>query len=124
MGLTSDRGLFGWLNHIFNRVDPDRIAEAQALFDSLLAESPNYARAHAGLADVWNSLAIFGAVSRSEGYSRARESALRALEIDPDEDAPDVFTPGEEEVVTEGDGPSILDIATSDDKFDSDRRLE
>ncbi len=64
--------------------DVEKILAAKAMLTDLIAENPNYARAHAGLADVWSGLAIIGAVSTEEGYENAKASALRALEIDPD----------------------------------------
>lgn len=67
-----------------NDYDAERVLEAKSLFDDLLQASPEYARAHAGMADVWSGLAILGSVSRQEGYTRATASALRALDLDPD----------------------------------------
>jgi serine/threonine-protein kinase len=60
----------------------DQVRDAKAIYEDLLLGNPNYARAHAGLADVWNYMAIAGEVSVSEGYPRARESAERALQLD------------------------------------------
>lgn len=65
-----------------NNNDAERVLEAKNLFEDLLRDSPEYARAHAGLADVWSGLAILGSVTREVGYSRATASALRALELD------------------------------------------
>lgn len=60
-----------------------QLLEAKQLFEDLIEDSPDYSRAHAGMADVWSCLAILAAVTPEEGYTRARASALRALELDP-----------------------------------------
>ena len=64
--------------------DVEKIFEAKSLLMELIEKSPTYARAHAGLADVWSGLAISGAVSIEEGYVNGKTYALRALELDPD----------------------------------------
>lgn len=60
----------------------EQVLEAKVLYEDLLLRNPGYARAHAGLADVWNLMAIRGEVAVAEGYPRARESAERALQLD------------------------------------------
>lgn len=84
---TNDYVAYLKARHVYlqgrNSADPERVHEARQLFEELLRDSPDYSRAHAGLADVWSGLAILGAVATEEGYTRATESALRALEIDP-----------------------------------------
>ena len=60
------------------------VLEAKELFEALVRDNPDYARAHAGLADVWSFLSILGSVSDQEGYSRAKSYAERALQLDPE----------------------------------------
>ena len=60
----------------------EQVMEAKALYEDLLLRNPAYARAHAGLADVWGTLAILAEVERTEAYPRARAAAERALELD------------------------------------------
>ena len=62
----------------------EKIFEAKSLLMDLIEQSPTYARAHAGLADVWSGLAISGAISIKEGYGNGKTYALRALELDPE----------------------------------------
>jgi serine/threonine protein kinase/tetratricopeptide (TPR) repeat protein len=47
-----------------------------------VAKDPTYALAYDGLADCYSLLAYYGFVDSKEGYPKAREAALKALEID------------------------------------------
>jgi TolB-like protein len=51
-------------------------------FEKSVIEDPHYALAYAGLADAYYILAWYGWLPKSEGYGKAKEFALRALEID------------------------------------------
>jgi serine/threonine protein kinase/tetratricopeptide (TPR) repeat protein len=51
-------------------------------FDQAIRIDPNYALAHAGLADSYNVLGQFGELAPDEAMPRAKAAALRALEID------------------------------------------
>jgi eukaryotic-like serine/threonine-protein kinase len=51
-------------------------------FQQAIAKDPTYALAYAGLADCYTGLAGFGFVPPKEGYPKALEEALKALEID------------------------------------------
>jgi serine/threonine protein kinase/tetratricopeptide (TPR) repeat protein len=51
-------------------------------FQQAIAIDPTYALAYAGVADCYTGLAGFGFVPAKEGYPRALEAALKALEID------------------------------------------
>jgi len=51
-------------------------------FQQAIAKDPIYALAYAGLADCYTGLAGFGFVPAKEGYPKALEAALKALEID------------------------------------------
>ncbi len=61
--------------------EPD-LRKAIETFEAALAEDPGYARAYAGIADSWSRLADDW-VHPTEAYPRAKESAVRALELDP-----------------------------------------
>jgi TolB-like protein/DNA-binding winged helix-turn-helix (wHTH) protein/Tfp pilus assembly protein PilF len=51
-------------------------------FQQAIAKDPAYALAYSGLSDSHSSLAEFGAVPAKEGYLRAKDAALKALELD------------------------------------------
>jgi len=52
-------------------------------FQKAIALDPNYALAHAGIADSFSILRIYGYVSNQEARSKAEAAARRALELDP-----------------------------------------
>jgi TolB-like protein/Tfp pilus assembly protein PilF len=52
-------------------------------FQKAIDQDPNYALAHAGLADSYIVLANWGFASPAECYPKAKAAALKALEIDP-----------------------------------------
>ncbi len=51
-------------------------------FQQAIAKDPTYALAYSGLADSYSLLSEYGFVPPKEGYPRAKEAALKALEID------------------------------------------
>lgn len=51
-------------------------------FSQAIAQDPNYALAYVGLADAYASTGFYGARPPREVYPKAKEAALRALEID------------------------------------------
>jgi len=51
-------------------------------FQQAVAKDPTYALAYSGLADCYSSLADFGVVPAKEGYLRAKDAALKAVELD------------------------------------------
>ena len=51
-------------------------------FQQAITKDPGYALAYSGLADCYSSLADFGLVPSKEGYLRAKDAALKALELD------------------------------------------
>jgi TolB-like protein len=53
-------------------------------YEKALSEDPDYALAYAGLADTYYVQASFGWLPLEEGLSRAKENAMRALDIDRD----------------------------------------
>jgi TolB-like protein/DNA-binding winged helix-turn-helix (wHTH) protein/Flp pilus assembly protein TadD len=51
-------------------------------FQKAIAKDPTYALAYAGLADCYRGRAHFGFVGPNEAYPKAKEAALKALELD------------------------------------------
>ena len=51
-------------------------------FTQAIEKDPTYAQAYSGLSDSYGALAAFGTVAPKEALPRAKESALKALEID------------------------------------------
>jgi TolB-like protein/DNA-binding winged helix-turn-helix (wHTH) protein/Flp pilus assembly protein TadD len=68
--------------YFFNKRTAANLQEAIAYFRQATAKDPSYARAYAGLADSYALLAAYSVQPPSELMSRARTSALKALEID------------------------------------------
>jgi DNA-binding winged helix-turn-helix (wHTH) protein/TolB-like protein/Tfp pilus assembly protein PilF len=71
-------GRFHW-----NKRTPPSLRKAIPFFERALQSDPNFALAHAALADCHAVLAIFGVEAPNAAFPRARAAALRALEIDP-----------------------------------------
>lgn len=61
---------------------PESYAKAKLYFEQAVRLDPNYALAYIGLAEFYFALTAFGATPPLAAYSKSRESALRALEID------------------------------------------
>lgn len=53
-------------------------------FQQAVARAPDYAMAHAGLAEAYTRQAFLRAVDRTEAVGKARVAVTRALELDPD----------------------------------------
>jgi TolB-like protein/DNA-binding winged helix-turn-helix (wHTH) protein/Tfp pilus assembly protein PilF len=71
------RGRFFW-----NRRTAADLKEAVRHFHDAVEKDPNYALAYVGLADTYSLLADYNAAAPSESYGKAREAALRALDLD------------------------------------------
>ncbi len=71
----------------FDERTEEGLARARQHFEAALAAAPDYAPAHAGLADVWIILVDQGRVVPTEGVARAEGEARRAAELDPALDA-------------------------------------
>lgn len=69
---------------LWNRRTADTIRSSIALFDDAIRKDPTYALAFAGRADAYSLLADYNGAPQKESYEKARESALKALELDPD----------------------------------------
>ncbi|MBA2733923.1 MAG: protein kinase [Acidobacteria bacterium] len=71
------RGRNAW-----NKRTADAIQEASGYFSEALKLDPNYAPAHAGLADSYNMLATYGASAPTEAFPKAIKEAETALGLD------------------------------------------
>ena len=65
----------------WNKRTTDAIKEGMDYFQQAIDVDPNYAAAHAGLADCYNMLVLYSALSPQEGFAKAKESAMKALEL-------------------------------------------
>jgi serine/threonine protein kinase/Tol biopolymer transport system component/tetratricopeptide (TPR) repeat protein len=72
------RGRFHW-----SKLTDESLAQALVCFMQAIAEDPLYARAHAGVADYYIQLGIRGGLPPAESFAAAKDSAARAIEIDP-----------------------------------------
>lgn len=73
------RGVFFW-----NKRTPEALNRSVGCFQEALAKDPDYAAAHAGLADAYALLGYwFHSLPREEARAKATDSALRALAINP-----------------------------------------
>lgn len=72
------RGRYRW-----NQRTDEGMREAIREFQAAIAEEPGFARAHAGLADCWTLLGIYGVAPPSEVMPRAKIAVETALELDP-----------------------------------------
>ena len=73
------RGRYCWYQRT-----ADAIQKAMEFYEQALAEDPDYALAHSGFADCYNSLGFYGVLPPAEARLRAETSSSKALEIDAD----------------------------------------
>jgi DNA-binding winged helix-turn-helix (wHTH) protein/TolB-like protein/Tfp pilus assembly protein PilF len=66
----------------WNKRTADELQHAIEFFNQAIAIDPNYAAAYAGLADCYNMLVVYGALQPKEGFPKAKEAAMKALDID------------------------------------------
>jgi eukaryotic-like serine/threonine-protein kinase len=66
----------------WNQRTTDGLNKGIEYFEKAVALKPDYAVAHAGLADCYNMLATYGAKAPAEAFPKAKAEARRALEID------------------------------------------
>lgn len=71
------KGRYHW-----NRVNEEGLKRSIEYFEAAIRKDPEYALAHAGLADSYSLLAFFGLQPPAELIPKAKAAALRALEID------------------------------------------
>jgi TolB-like protein/Tfp pilus assembly protein PilF len=68
--------------HYWNKRSRDGHGKAVQYFQQAITKDPNFAAAHAGLADAQSILGLWGLVPPEEGCGRAKKLALQALEMD------------------------------------------
>ncbi|MGI8567374.1 MAG: protein kinase domain-containing protein [Pyrinomonadaceae bacterium] len=65
-----------------NRLTDDGFQKGRDYFQQAIDRDPNYALAYAGLADAYQRLSGWNALAPKDGFPRAREAALKAIELD------------------------------------------
>jgi tetratricopeptide (TPR) repeat protein len=65
-----------------NKITAEGFTKGIEYFQQAIAKDPTYALAYAGLADCYSARANNGYVPPREGYPKAKEAALKALELD------------------------------------------
>ena len=68
--------------YFWNRRTNEGYVKAVEYFKEAVALDPDYAQAHAGLADAYHFLAAHDMAARADRYAGARSAAVRALELD------------------------------------------
>jgi serine/threonine-protein kinase len=67
---------------LWNRRTEEALRIGLRHFEKALARDPNYAMAHAGLADSYSLLGFYTALSPAEAFPKAKAAASRALDLD------------------------------------------
>jgi len=67
---------------LWNKRDHDGVLGSVKFFQEAIRLDPDYARAYAGLADAYSVAASFEYMAPADGYSKSKEAATRALELD------------------------------------------
>jgi DNA-binding winged helix-turn-helix (wHTH) protein/TolB-like protein/Tfp pilus assembly protein PilF len=75
-------GLYLKGRNAWNKRTGDALLQAIDYFNQALTIDPNNSAAHAGLADCYNMLVVYGRLAPKDGFPKAKEAALKALEID------------------------------------------
>ena len=66
----------------WNKRTPEGLQQGIDYFQQAINTDPNYAAAYAGLADCYNMQVIYGVHQPKDGFPKAKEAAVKALEID------------------------------------------
>ncbi len=66
----------------WNKRTAESLQQGISYFQQAIDIDPNYAEAYAGLADCYNMLVVYGASQPKDGFPKAKEAAIKALEID------------------------------------------
>src|SRR5882724_10798504 len=66
----------------WNKRTPEGLQQGIDYFQQAINTDPNYAAAYAGLADCYNMQVIYGVDQPREGFPKAKEAAIKALEMD------------------------------------------
>ncbi len=66
----------------WNKRTPDGLDQGIEYFQQAINTDPNYAPAYAGLADCYNMQVIYGVHQPKDGFPKAKDAAVKALDID------------------------------------------
>jgi len=66
----------------WNKRTEDGLLQGIQYFQQAIEVDPNYGPAYAGLADCYNMSVVYGIRQPKEGFPKAKEAAIKALEID------------------------------------------
>ena len=66
----------------WNKRTPEGLQQGIDYFQQAINTDPNYAAAYAGLADCYNMQVIYGVNPPKDGFPKAKEAAVKALEMD------------------------------------------
>jgi TolB-like protein/Tfp pilus assembly protein PilF len=69
--------------YFWNKRTKEGFQQAAEYFQQAIVKDPNYARAYVGLADTFGLMSTWSLVPQNEFMPKAREAALKALQIDP-----------------------------------------
>lgn len=75
-------GLYLKGRNAWNKRTGDSLLQAIDYFNQAIQIDPNNSAAYAGLADCYNMLVVYGRMKPKEGFPKAKEAAVKALEID------------------------------------------
>ena len=86
------RGRYYWTRRVHfhsgfaahHALSGEDFTRALGYFESAIERDPTYALGYVGLSNIYGSTVTHGLFAPSQGYPKARETALRALELDPD----------------------------------------
>ena len=70
--------------YLMRRETVEGLNQAIHYFEQAVGKDPDYAQAHAGLAECYSSLGFWNAVPPVEAYLKAKNAAVRAVESDPE----------------------------------------
>lgn len=66
----------------WNKRTEDGLSQGIQFFQQAIDVDPNYGPAYAGLADCYNMLVVYGMRQPKDGFPKAKEAAIKALDID------------------------------------------
>ena len=69
--------------YLWNKGDRNSVKKSVEYFARAIETDPNYGAAFAGLADSYRLLGMYFVIPPAQAYPKAKEAALRALEIEP-----------------------------------------
>ena len=75
-------GLYLKGRNAWNKRTGDALLQAIDYFNKAIEIDPNNSASYAGLADCYNMLVVYGRLEPKDGFPKAKEAALKALEID------------------------------------------